>query len=338
MSLDAALGESLHTVLNGAVTDASRADDGAPDAVFESDAAIKSDADIEGASQDASTAAFHAFLRAKQSVDDRALHQGVYGALLDWLAQPRQMPLEVLEIGCGIGAMIRRLERWRTWEVSPVPVRYTALDRDPANIALLPPPHSDRCAVLPVVDDFYPFAADAIAQGRRYDLVIAHAVLDLLHLPRALPLLHQLIRPNGAGWFTLNFDGATILEPAINPPFDDLVEARYHATMDARVTDGAPSGDSRTGRHLFAAFPAAGLQIVAAGPSDWVVRTQDGAYPAEEQQFVHSILETMRGALAGDAQIEPQRFEQWLARRHEQLAGGALTYLAKQYDFLVRPQ
>lgn len=293
---------------------------------------------VEGASQDASTAAFHAFLRAKQSVDDRALHQGVYGALLEWLALPRQRPLEVLEIGCGIGTMVQRLARWGTWKHASTPIRYTALDRDPANIALLPTLHTDQVHLIPVADDVYEFAEDASARGQRYDLVIAHAVLDLLHMPRALSMLRGLIEPNGAGWITLNFDGATILEPPIEPHFDDLIEARYHATMDARVSDGAPSGESRTGRRLFAALPAAGFTIDAAGPSDWVVRPVNGGYPDAEQRFVHSILETMRGALANDSAIDPSRFAQWLDQRHAQLAGGSLTYLAKQYDFFVRPR
>lgn len=294
--------------------------------------------DAEGASQDASTAAFHAFLRAKESVDDRALHQGVYGALLAWLALPRQGPLEALEVGCGIGTMIARLQRWGTWDKAHTPIHYTALDRDPANIALLSRVNTPRWRIFPVAEDFYLFAQEAIAQGRQYDLVIAHAVLDLLHLPRALPLLRQLIKPNGAAWFTLNFDGATIFEPPIDPPFDDLIEARYHATMDARIADGAQSGESRTGRRLFTALPEHGFEIIAAGPSDWVVYAQDGVYPGAEQRFVHSILETMRGALSHDATIDAGRFSEWLETRHKQLASGTLAFLAKQYDFFVRPR
>src|SRR5262245_5143983 len=52
---------------------------------------------------------FPRYLLSKQSVDDRALNKDVLNALMTYL--PLQ-PVRVIEVGAGIGTMIRRLIRW----------------------------------------------------------------------------------------------------------------------------------------------------------------------------------------------------------------------------------
>ncbi len=50
---------------------------------------------------------------AKKSVDDRSLNLGVYQKLTEALAAGNlRVPLNILEIGCGIGTMIERLWDW----------------------------------------------------------------------------------------------------------------------------------------------------------------------------------------------------------------------------------
>jgi len=291
-------------------------------------------------------AQFHHFLRAKRGVDDRALHQGVYAALCRHLAawkgkHPGDDPLRVLEVGCGIGTMVERLSRWGLWSEVDAPIHYTALDREAQNLQAFHPLHSPAggamLKVSPLCADYFTFAQEAVAKGERWDLLIAHAVLDLLDLERALPLLRGLLHEDGAAWLTINFDGNTILLPTIDSTFDDRIETRYHRTMDERQTDGAPSGDSRTGRKLFTALPAAGLSIVEVGASDWIVTpSAEGGYPQDEATFLHAIVATIDGALTNDPAIDPQSLADWIATRHTQIDAGKLTYLAKQYDFLVK--
>jgi hypothetical protein len=120
-----------------------------------------------------------------------------------------------------------------------------------------------------------------------------------MDIPATLPRLFRLLRPGGLFYFTINFDGATLFEPSIEPSLDELVQALYHRTMDERITDGYPSGDSRSGRHLFGHLQAAGAQILAAGASDWVVFPKQDGYPADEAYFLHFIIHTIHGALAG---------------------------------------
>jgi hypothetical protein len=162
------------------------------------------------------------------------------------------------------------------------------------------------------------------------NLLIAHAVLDLLPMPESLPALLTLTRD--LAWLTINFDGVTCFEPPIDPALDAQIEALYHQSMDVRPT----GGDSRSGRHLFKQLESVGAEILAAGSSDWVVHPVRGEYPAEEAYFLEFILHFFESALRNHTDLDPDTFASWLRQRREQVAKGALVYIAHQMDFLVR--
>ena len=276
---------------------------------------------------------FTRYLSAKKSVDDRALNSHVWQTLVAALPDG---PLRVLEIGSGIGTMAERLVERGALTAGT----YTAVDGEPANTAAA----RVRLQALPaavqlelVTDDAFNFAT--LEQGRRaWDALIAHAFLDLVDVPQALPQLLALLRPGGLCYFTINFDGATILEPTIDPALDAQIEALYHQTMDARLTNGQPSGDSRTGRHMFGHLRRAGVEVLAAGSSDWVVFAGAGGYPEDEAYFLHFIIHTLRQALAGHPALDGRLFEAWIAQRHAQIEAGTLVYVAHQLDFVgVKP-
>jgi hypothetical protein len=171
---------------------------------------------------------------------------------------------------------------------------------------------------------------------RPWDLVLAHAFLDLVDLEATLPGLLGLLAPGGFFYFTLNFDGATIFEPAIDPELDRLIETLYHDNMDRRRVDGRPSGSSRTGRRLLRQLPAAGGTVLAAGSSDWVVFPGPGGYPGDEAYFLHFIIHTIRQALEGHPEMPAAAFRAWIEERHAQIDRQELSYLAHQLDFCGR--
>ena len=285
---------------------------------------------------------FQRYLKVKTAIDDRALDLRVWQTAQRHL--PATRPLRVLELGAGIGTMLTRM---LARGFLPAEVDYTALDADPAN-AEAAQAHWQRwaqahgCACAPdrlrcpghevhltwEVDDLFTFFARA--QGP-WDVVVAHAFLDLIDLPAALPRLFALA-PRGLFYFTLNFDGVTIFEPEIDPAFDALVLAHYHRTMDERRAFGRPAGESRTGRRLLTLLPSLGARILAAGSSDWVVYPQEGRYPPGEAEFLHAILDMIEGALQGRAGLDPQRLADWLAQRRAQVDAGQLVYIAHQLD------
>jgi hypothetical protein len=114
------------------------------------------------------------------------------------------------------------------------------------------------------------------------------------------------------------------------------IEACYHQTMDRRLIAGKPSGDSCTGRHLFAHLRAAGAEVLAAGSSDWVVFAGANGYAADEAYFLHFIIHTMHTALIGHPDLDAGRFTAWIAQRHAQVEQGTLVYSAHQLDLLGR--
>lgn len=271
---------------------------------------------------------FVRYLSAKKTVDDRALNQHVWRAMVEALP----VRAHILEIGAGIGTMVERFAENGLLEGAV----YTAVDNQPDNITTARQrlSHLKNDIHLETIDLF-----DLIhrEQGQpAWDLLIAHAFLDLMDIPATLPSLFSLIKPGGYFYFTINFDGATILQPTIDPRLDAQIEQVYHRTMDERITDGKPSGDSRSGRHLFHQLWQAGAEILAAGSSDWVVFAGAEGYPADEAYFLQFIIHTMQGALADHPELDAAQFANWIGQRQQQIEAGELVYIAHQIDFFGR--
>lgn len=289
---------------------------------------------------------FPRYLAAKKPLDDRALNQHVWDTMTRTVhpALPGA-PIRILEVGCGIGTMLERL-LVRTFGKTQSPERkdsseitftYTGIDSDPENISQARTrfAHLSPFILHPssfILSDLFSLPPTLLLAS--FDLLIAHAVLDLLPLPRALPHLFSTLRPGGVFYFTLNFDGETIFQP--EHPLDPLILALYHRSMDERLTDGQPSGDSRTGRHLFGHLQGAGAEILAAGSSDWVVFPGSQGYPGDEAYFLHHILHFFEQSLTGHPDLTAGDLTDWLTTRSTQVERGELVYLAHQLDFVGR--
>jgi SAM-dependent methyltransferase len=315
---------------------------------------------------------FPRYLAAKKSVDDRALNQHVWDHLGQLLADKTTRtttatvgtkPLQVVEIGAGIGTMVERIlergllttatytlvdaiaeniveakRRLPAWaKAAGFSVQQDGADPAIINIARVATTTQPaiQLQVHLITADCFDFAAQTAQQGAA-DLLITHAFLDLIDIPRSLPKLKAILKPTGLLYATINFDGNTILQPEIDRPFDNQIEAAYHATMDARITAGLPSGDSRTGRHLFGQLPNAGFTVLDAGASDWIVFAGRDGYPADESYFLHFIVDTMYGALCDHPTLDQTRLAAWIKKRHAQIERGDLVYIAHQLDFLAQ--
>ena len=149
-------------------------------------------------------------------------------------------------------------------------------------------------------------------------------------MPDGLEKLFSLTKD--LAWLTLNFDGVTTFEPVIDPELDAKIEHLYHETMDTRPS----GGDSRSGRHMFGHLKQAGMEIVSAGSSDWVVYPVDGKYPADEEYFLHFILHFFEESLGNHPDLDANIFADWLSRRRRQVEQGELVYIAHQMDFLAQ--
>jgi hypothetical protein len=253
----------------------------------------------------------------------------------------------MIEVGAGIGTMLKRLVQWDILCNG----EYTLMDALSTNIAYARdwiPQWATEAGLS--VESFGPYQL-RVCDSRRdirirlecadvfyflqkneqpADLLIAHAFLDLLPMPESLQKLLSLTK--SLAWLTLNFDGMTTMQPIIDNALDEKIERLYHKTMDTRPT----GGDSRTGRKLFDHFRSLHAKVIAAGASDWVVHTTNGEYPADEKYFLHFILNFFESSLKAHAELDAATFEDWLAKRRSQIERGELVYIAHQIDFLVR--
>ncbi len=297
---------------------------------------------------------FTRYLSTKKSVDDRALNHHVWQSLIKALPPTTpEAPLRVLEVGAGIGTMLERmLERGLLTYAA-----FTGIDAQAENIAkakqrlphwadkqgftvtetaqggLLLEQEGYRVGVeLEAIDIFDFIARERV--HRRWDLLVAHAFLDLMDIPATLPLLFSMLREGGLFYFTMNFDGVTILEPVVDPHLNELIQTLYHQTMDERIVNGKISGDSRAGRHLFTYLKDAGAQVLDAGSSDWVVFPGPAGYPADEAYFLHFIIHTIHRALEKHPQLDANRFAAWVDERHAQIERGELVCIIHQLDFV----
>ncbi len=294
------------------------------------------------------------YLAAKQGLDDRSLNRQVWEALVRAVRdRSGPAPLRVLEVGCGIGAMLERLLDWGLLtraaytgiDIEPEFIRearrrfrayatakHAGLAKETGEALVLRTPGRDIRVNLEAADLFE--FLDRRPGASAWDLLVAHAVLDLIDLPTALPRLLARLVPGGLFYFTLNFDGATIFEPPIDPDLDALIEVLYHRTMDTRGPQGRPSGSSVTGRRLLRLLQEANARIVAAGSSDWVVFSGPDGYPGDEAYFLHFIIDTIARALGDPPELERGRFRAWIAARHRQIEAGELIYIAHQLDVM----
>jgi len=287
---------------------------------------------------------FQHYLLAKQSVDNRALNKNVLAALRSHLPDE---PIRIIEVGAGIGTMLKRLINWNVIKRCD----YVVVDETLENIEYasdwikdwaeesdsgVERIGEDQVRMFDEVHDVQiQFVTadvfDFIQKNKEpADLLIAHAFLDLLPMPKSLPKLLSLTKD--LVWLTINFDGVTSLEPVIDPALDEKIERLYHQTMDTRLT----GGDSNSGRHLFGHLRSVGAEILAAGSSDWVVHAKDGKYPDDEAYFLRFILHFFEESLTGHPELNANEFSSWLTKRRIQIENGELVYIAHQMDFLAR--
>jgi hypothetical protein len=308
--------------------------------------------------------AFRRYLRAKRSVDDRALDRRLVGILRERLADraaARDGPLRVFEVGTGVGTMIARLI---DWEVLPSgETRYVAVDRDLDALAGLGPFLQEWAAGRDAptsVDDggsgddalvvetdartvrVEPVAADGVAYAAahadEFDALIGMALLDVLGLDRLDPLLDALA-PGGTYYFPITFDGGTRFRPA--HPDDRAIERLYHRHMDEK-----PGGNSRAGGAALARLRGAdGSTLLGVAGSDWIARPADGeaGYPGDEAFFLRHILGTVEEAVGeviadgGEAgSVSVADLDAWLEVRRGQVNSGSLVYLTHQLDLIGR--
>ena len=293
------------------------------------------------------------YLSAKKSLDDRSLNKDVWNNLSKLLHQLSQKnTLYVLELGAGIGTMIERMLEHGLLNDA----YYSAIDINSNNVVeassrLKNWAKSNGYEIDIIHDNLFKIMSnekkitlnleviglsefiDRKENYQKWDLLLAHAFLDLIDLPSSISSILELIKPNGFFYFTLNFDGLTIFEPKINEKLEEQILTQYHKTMDERYIAGKPSGDSKTGRNLYYYLRKSAAEIIDIGSSDWIVFPKKEGYFADEAYFLHYIINTIYEALR-DSTLNKNDLEKWIEKRHMQIDQKELIYITHQLDYL----
>jgi SAM-dependent methyltransferase len=289
---------------------------------------------------------FQRYLEAKAAVDTRAMDQRAFTLFIRHLSKLGQA--RVLEIGCGTGAMIRRVLRTRP----PVNLEITAYDLDSESLGVA----REQIALL--LDDAQANSTSDTLAGRqagnhlcrvsfhrgdvlrdplppgRYDAIMAHALLDVLPIGAVLTRLEEHCLAGSLLYSAINYDGRTLLYPAASDPsFEQDLLHRYDLSMDARRVDGAATGGSRCGEKLIGELARRNYELLAVGPSDWHVRPSAG--PRESGDFLSALLAMMRDE--GERQgADSRRLEAWYTERATQARRASLGLIVHQIDILAQ--
>lgn len=293
---------------------------------------------------------FADFLRAKYALDQRSLNRDVRETWIDLLSGKRQ--LTVLDMGTGTGSMIKRILE------SPIQssMSITALDKEPELLRIA---QRDIAALLTeqgfefstqdsqisahrkdrTVDvAFAPTALEKFKPrgGMRFDLITAHAVMDIVPLAGTVARMQDWLTDTGMFYATLCYDSGTALFPPYeNEVFESRLMTEYDASMDNRFVDGQRIGGARSGRRLHRLLDTAGFTITAYGSSDWNITPLHGEYRDSDKICLTTLLACIRDEGAQSSLIDQAELARWHEDRSRLLEANKLGLIVHQLDILA---
>ncbi len=273
------------------------------------------------------------YLEAKRSIDDRSVNRRVWDAMVNAVSQSGPRSLRIAEVGAGTGTMIDRMREWGFFASAKRAgrvVTYHAWEVSPDSTKRL----SERLAASPEIDSWNVFTHNVLddAYGEApYDLVVAHAVMDLFRPHEAVGMLTRLLAEDGVVYASIIFDGATFIEPVADQRVDAEVLRLYHRSM----------GGGFARAHL-SALRDRGFSFAEVGGSDWIVPPRGDEAREDEQILLGTILDMVEESVGSllergvDTSLDRESFQWWIAQRREQVERGELLFIAHQLDLLAR--
>ncbi len=265
------------------------------------------------------------WLAAREPFDAAALDDRAIDAIRAWArARASTVPVTVVDLGSGTGTALRRAELW----LEGRPMRAFAVDHDASLLA------SQPAKVTLVLGDVLGMVAQSggPADGT-VDLVLGHALADLLPLDRLAARVAALLRTGGLAHLALTYDGVTRFLPAVDPAVEALIIDAYHRHMDRPRAVASTHGGSTAGRFLVSELIGAGLEIVSVGPSEWDVRSDSGGPAAAVlTRMLQFVVES--ATEVGD--VPATLLRGWEAQRREHLEQGRLGLQVRHLDVVAR--
>lgn len=299
--------------------------------------------------------AFHNYLEAKLSVDDRSLNKEIFARFLSYV-RSRATP-SIIDIGTGTGAMLRRIIQ------AGVPPGTCLFGLDPDDRLLKTAQreiagllsrrgYNVRRAPLHVTAknttgsvSVHLMAGDLLDPSlpqrlgrRKFDAVTANALMDMLPVEDALVAVSRLLKsPDGLLYATINYDGNTSFLPLYGDrDFEEKLLEVYNRSMDNRRMAGKMTGGSRGGSALFSAAEKLGFMILEYGSSDWCVHPAGKMYGKDDERFLAELLDIFYQEERLHPEIDAGGLEAWHEERRRRLRNGTLSLVVHQTDLLAR--
>ena len=274
-----------------------------------------------------------AWLAARRRYDEAALDPAAIEIIQTWAATlPVGYAPVVVDLGSGTGAALARARGW----LAPRSIVGYAVDQDATLLTQGAVLDTSRPVVPLVGDLLQPLTPLGGPLDGTVDLVLGHALADLLPLDALAVRAAALVRPGGLVHLALAYDGQTAFGPALADgleQFETAVLAQFHQHMDQPRASCPSYGGSTSGRRLAAALSAAGLEILADAPSVWEVAAGDGP---DGERVLSWLLRFVAGAAGELGRIDPHALARWEDARQSALAAGVLTARVGHRDVLAR--
>lgn len=291
---------------------------------------------------------FAEYLEAKFDLDERSLNRDVRAAFEQELR--RRPGPRCLDVGAGTGATLRRL---LAVDCS-APLAMVAIDRDPLLLDLAREDAARRLRARgrevsveaggidapgepPITLRLHAGEFQDHRPEQAYDLVVAHAFLDIVPLADALHRFAGWLVPGGLLYASLNYDGETTLLPTSDDAaFETQLLAHYHDSMERRRVDGRATGGAHCGRRLHRLLPAHGFEVLACGSSDWNITPFFGEYRGGDATCLQALVDMIAGEAQRSGLFDAARLERWRQERERGLREQRLGLVAHQLDVLAR--
>ncbi len=175
--------------------------------------------------------------------------------------------------------------------------------------------------------------------GGNFDLITAHAFMDIVPLQPLVEKSLNLLVPAGYFYTTLNYDGDTALIPVYaDEVYERKILGQYDLSMEIRRSNGMATGGAHSGRRLAGVFTTAGFELCSYGSSDWNITPVNGAYRDHDALCLKSLLAMIRGEASASLRFGSESLAAWYSDRCRAVDAGSLGMIVHQLDILaLRP-
>jgi hypothetical protein len=165
------------------------------------------------------------------------------------------------------------------------------------------------------------------------DLVLGHAIADLLPLDRLAQRVTALLRPGGLAHLALTYDGVTVFDPPSDRSLDAAILDAYHRRMDRASAADSAYGGSTAGRRVADAVRLAGLDVLGDAPTNWTISASDGdGGKAVLERLIRYVTDGARDMGC----LPSMSIERWRQERCDAIERGTLSARVTHRDVLAR--